>query len=275
MRIVITNDDGVEAEGLNHLAKLITQLIDRGTLVNEGLITETDKMINAQRSPLEVIVVAPSDERSGASSSFSRGKLRCEKLHTSPLHLHSAISSVYSVTGTPVDCVKTAYSLLSGGNIDLVLSGINLGSNAGGNILFSGTVGACIEAHMRGIPAIAISQEGRECFALPTIFEQLAETMPEVIRHVLVTKELININIPQAPCHGSSFCSLGASRWVEIPKILDRDEHTIDFFWKARVEREGELMTSDIVALEKGLISVVALDPRSFKQSQVQPALNR
>ena len=125
MKILVTNDDGVRADGL---AMLAAQLGDLG----------------------EVWVVAPDRERSAVGHSFT--------LHE-PLRVVKLAERTYSVSGTPADCVYLGVLELCRG-ADLVLSGINHGYNLGADIFYSGTVAGAVEAALRGVPAIAVSMGG-------------------------------------------------------------------------------------------------------------------
>src|SRR5450830_1706862 len=124
MRILISNDDGYLAPGLQALADALAAIA-------------------------EVVVVAPDSNRSGASNSLTLDR---------PLSLHKAANGFYYVNGTPTDCVHVALTGLMQERPDLVVSGINNGPNMGDDTLYSGTVAAATEGYLFGIPAIAFSQ---------------------------------------------------------------------------------------------------------------------
>ena len=126
MRILVSNDDGVQAAGIHALAKEMSNL---------G----------------EVIVVAPDRNRSGASNSLTLSR---------PLRVNRLANGFYSVEGTPTDCVHLALTGLLDEPVDLVVSGINHGSNLGDDILYSGTVAAAMEGSNFGLSAIAVSMVG-------------------------------------------------------------------------------------------------------------------
>ena len=130
MRILLTNDDGIDAEGIYTLAK------------------ELEKNY-------EVIIVAPDNQRSAQSHAITL----FQPIVVKEVKLDGLKSKAYSISGTPADCVRVGLDALSGGDIDLVFSGINLGLNAGMDILYSGTVSAAIEANIHNIPSIAVSAE--------------------------------------------------------------------------------------------------------------------
>src|SRR3954466_6941928 len=124
MRILISNDDGYLAPGINALADALASIAD-------------------------IVVVAPDSNRSGASNSLSLDR---------PLSVQQAANGFYFVNGTPTDCVHVALTGMLDHRPDLVVSGINNGQNMGDDTLYSGTVAAATEAYLFGIPAIAFSQ---------------------------------------------------------------------------------------------------------------------
>lgn len=129
MRILITNDDGINAPGLEVLAGIAAEIAGPGG---------------------EVWTVAPAFEQSGVGHCIS---------YTHPMMIARLDHRRYAAEGSPADCVLAGiYDVLQGARPDLVLSGVNRGNNAGENVLYSGTVGGAMEAALQGIPAIALSQ---------------------------------------------------------------------------------------------------------------------
>ncbi|MDQ2066637.1 5'/3'-nucleotidase SurE [Xinfangfangia sp. CPCC 101601] len=157
MRILITNDDGINAPGLEVLTEIATELAGP-----EG----------------EVWTVAPAFEQSGVAHCIS---------YTHPMLFAQLGPRRYAAEGSPADCVLAAiYDVFQGAKPDLVLSGVNRGNNSAENVLYSGTVGAAMEAALQGIPAIALSQfMGRETAALADPFECARQHGAEVIRKLL------------------------------------------------------------------------------------------
>ena len=157
MRILITNDDGINAPGLVTLTKIATELAGP-----DG----------------EVWTVAPAFEQSGVGHCIS---------YANPMTNAKLSERRYAVEGSPADCVLAGlYDVLGGQKPDLVLSGVNRGNNAGENVLYSGTVGATIEAALHGIPAIALSQYmGVATDALDDPFEAAAAHGVATIRMLL------------------------------------------------------------------------------------------
>src|SRR5216117_3679468 len=134
MRVLLTNDDGIEAEGLQALRRALRELPD-----------------------IELAVIAPDGNRSAtARSSTTRRPLWVEEID------FGDGTYGYATDGTPVDCVRFAkLGLIEGFDADLVVSGINHGSNLGDDITYSGTVAAALEALVLGVPGIAVSQQSR------------------------------------------------------------------------------------------------------------------
>jgi 5'-nucleotidase len=168
-RILISNDDGAAAPGIKLLETIARDLSD------------------------DVWVVAPEQEQSGASHSLTTRR---------PLRMREVARRRYAVDGTPTDCVLIAVKrLLRERPPDLVLSGINAGSNVGEDLTYSGTVAAAMEATLLGIPAIALSQDYRRGDDIPW---QTAEAFaPKAIRRLSrlpwPDSTLFNINFPAVP----------------------------------------------------------------------------
>ena len=170
-RILVTNDDGIEAEGLKALERSLESL---------G----------------EVVVVAPEHEMSATSQSLS--------LH-SPLRVRAIDERHYAVAGTPADAVILALHRLLATRPDLVVSGVNPGGNLGENIVYSGTVAAAMEAALHGVPAFAISLASRKdldfsaaaSFAFHLAAKVLAEGLPAGV--------VLNVNVPRGEVRGVRF----------------------------------------------------------------------
>ncbi len=166
MRILLSNDDGVYAEGLAVLADELAKLA-------------------------EIFIVAPDRNYSGASNSLTL---------QNPIRLQRLAANRYSVTGTPTDCVHLA---VTGGfdlSFDMVVSGINAGANLGEDVLYSGTVAAATEGGLLGLPALAVSlvSEGREQY-----YSTAAKVTAQIIKKMLVSPlpvaTILNINVPDLP----------------------------------------------------------------------------
>ena len=184
--ILITNDDGIEAEGLNCLEEHLKELA-------------------------EVIVVAPDIGRSGISHALTIDR---------SLRLKSLSPNRHTLDGTPADCVIHALRYVVRARPDLVISGINHGSNLADDIMYSGTVAAAREASKFGIPSIAVSQEYDE---RPIQFKEGARFVRELLRKMLtqnLDKSLcLNINIPVRRIKGVKITRQGYS--VPPPNYAD------------------------------------------------------
>jgi len=167
IKLLLSNDDGVHAEGLATLADAVNDL---------G----------------EIQVIAPDRNRSGASNSLTLNR---------PLNPQQLGNGFWSVDGTPTDCVHLAVGELFGGQPDLVLSGINHGANLGDDVLYSGTVAAATEGRFLGLPALAFSLAGSNHLATAAQVArkllQLFLEHPEALN--LPARSLLNINIPDVP----------------------------------------------------------------------------
>lgn len=157
MRILITNDDGINAPGLE-------------------VLTEIANAIAGPKG--EVWTVAPAFEQSGVAHCIS---------YTRPMMIAKLGPRRYAAEGSPADCVLAAiYDVLDGARPDLVLSGVNRGNNAAENVLYSGTIGGAMEAALQGLPAIALSQFlGPDTHDLPDPFEAARVHGVAVVRALL------------------------------------------------------------------------------------------
>ncbi|MHB1327802.1 MAG: 5'/3'-nucleotidase SurE [Gemmatimonadales bacterium] len=229
MRILVSNDDGILAPGIRHLA-------------------------NACREVGAVTVVAPDREQSGTSHSLT--------LHR-PLRPALTHDGAYQIDGTPTDCVLLGIGALMSEKPDFVFSGINHGPNMGEDVLYSGTVSAAMEAVTLGVPGIAFSFAGRD----PALMETYHVTLVRLIRQITQIKDfpketLLNINLPQIPAEdvrGVKVTKLG-SRFFSgsITKMMDpwgREVFWVgggDVTWTVDPE-------SDQAAVHQGYISVTPL----------------
>jgi 5'-nucleotidase len=164
MRILISNDDGYFAPGIEHLA-------------------------SALREHAEITVVAPERDRSGASNSLTLDR---------PLYVRRAPNGFLFVNGTPTDCVHLAVTGLLEELPDMVISGINLGANMGDDTIYSGTVAAATEGYLLGIPSVAISLASKTA----AHFETAAHVAIELVqRHARAAAGawLLNVNVPDIP----------------------------------------------------------------------------
>jgi 5'-nucleotidase len=182
VRILVTNDDGINAEGLK-----IAEAIAEDVAGSDG----------------EVWTIAPELEKSGVSHCTS---------YTTPCRVENWGERRFSVDGFPADCVLAGvHHLMADARPDLVLSGVNRGNNSAENVLYSGTCGAAIEAALQGIPAIALSQfYGPENVKLASPFEAASAFGADIVRRVLkhdtwhqgAYHAFYNVNFPPVPASG-------------------------------------------------------------------------
>lgn len=228
--ILITNDDSIEAKGLRHLVDCVRNMGD-------------------------VYVVAPNQPHSGQSSAFTvNAPLRIIE------HPDYNGAMMRSVTGTPVDCVKLAMHHVLPRRPDIILSGINHGSNAGNSIIYSGTMGAAFEGCMLGIPSVGYSllhhslqADFSECTPFITDFTErvLAQGLPQGI--------CLNINFPaKVKIEGAKVVRAAKSHWTEeYQEYLD--PHGKPFFWLTGriINEEPENPETDLYWLERNYATVV------------------
>lgn len=199
MKILISNDDGVYAKGINVLADYL-------------------------RTVGEVTIVAPDRNRSGAGNSLTLST--CLRLkHISP--------GIVSVEGTPTDCVHLAQTGLLKGEADMVVSGINEGANLGDDILYSGTVAAAIEGRFMGFPAMAISLVGSEGKHYETAAKVAQQLVSQLMLNPLPQGTILNVNVPDLPEHelaGFEVTRLGGRHRSE-PAIAGKDPRGHEVYW--------------------------------------------
>ncbi len=230
MKILITNDDGIYADGLCGL-------------------------YFALREEHEVYIVAPEVERSAVG-------------HAITIHYPLRVREVrrgkhfwgYAVSGTPADCVKLAlYELI--GPVDLVISGINRGPNVGINVLYSGTVSAATEAKILGYNGIAVSIDAFEqidyCFAAYFVskFAQNLKGLP------LEEPFCLNINIPHLNPHQIKGIKIVRQSTAKLREIFEKrlDLHGKIYYWQGAEEHTEEDEDTDVIALKKGYITITPL----------------
>jgi 5'-nucleotidase len=228
--ILITNDDGILAPGLKVLFEMLSPWAD-------------------------VSIVAPASEKSGAGVSLTLySPLTIEKIPW-----EGAICAC-KVSGTPADCVRLALSVVLQRPPDFILSGINKGSNAGRNILSSGTVGAAIEGSIRKVPSMALSAV---CFDNPNY--DLAHTFMEpLVRHFLKTPTplgtFLNVNFPSlSPIKGIRLARQGKGFWKEDPQERLHPEGHSYYWLGGKWESHEEHEESDIHFLSQGYATVVPI----------------
>jgi len=232
MRILLVNDDGWKAKGLMVLLPLLRQL---------G----------------EVTVVVPDGARSGMSNAITA---------THPITLHKVEDHVYVTSGTPSDCVKLAINVLFKGDenkIDLLVSGINHGSNASVNLIYSGTMGACFVAAEHQIPAIGLSIDDMSAdadfqYMEPYILEIITYLMENSHQPVdLAHSFCYNVNAPKGPIQGIRWTRQSKAYWADemTPQMLE-DGETVYGLGGHLVNLEPDSKDTDLYALNNHFISI-------------------
>ena len=228
MRILLSNDDGYLAPGLAALAEALGGL---------G----------------EVVVVAPEQNRSGASNSLTLDR---------PLFLKQAANGFYYVNGTPTDCVHLAVTGVLDKLPDIIVSGINNGANMGDDTIYSGTVAAATEGFLLGIPSIAISLtsfEGNNCAAAGRVARELVERF---IRDPIRQPVLLNVNVPDIPhaeLKGIEVTRLGRRHKAEpVVRMISPRNETVYWVGAAGAAADAGPGT-DFNAVERGFVSVTPL----------------
>lgn len=242
--ILLTNDDGIFAPGINALRRRMEQ-----------------------EESMEIWSVAPDRERSASGHAITMYR----PLFPIKVEIPGAQSPCYSVTGTPADSAKLAIEALLPRRPDLVISGINKGANLGTDLFYSGTVAAALEGPILGIPAIAISLNSFTSTDYSVAADFAADLARKVLAEGLPKGTLLNVNVPPLPKE-----QIKGVRITRMGERLYKDQ------WDRRVDPRGrtyywlagQLMEldnpedSDVVAAEQGYISVtpVQLDLTRYDQ---------
>jgi len=226
MRILISNDDGYKADGIIQLAKSLSEIA-------------------------EVIVVAPSENKSAASSSLTIGK---------PLKPIQIEKNVYAIDATPSDCVHLALCGFIKESIDLVVTGINFGANLGDDVIYSGTVAGAIEGRFLGLPSIAMSLASWECKHFDTAGEIAKLLVAQINKAPLANNTIINVNVPDIPMteiNGIKSTRLG-NRHKSEPSIQDLKNPSL--YWIGENGKEADNGEgTDFHAVSNNFVSVTPL----------------
>jgi len=237
MKILLSNDDGYSAPGLNVLAEHIAKIAD-------------------------ITVVAPERNRSGASNSLTLDR---------PLSVKKAFNGFFYVNGTPTDCVHIALTGLMDSMPDMVISGINDGANMGDDTIYSGTVAAAMEGYLLGIPSIAVSMSQHNS----THFETAARVAVELIQHYqkngFSAPTLLNVNVPDIPydeLQGRTVTRLGKRHKAEpVVQLKTPRNETVYWVGAAGQPNDGGLGTDfHAVANQQVSISPIQVDLTSHAQ---------
>ncbi len=228
MRILLSNDDGYFAPGLEVLA---------GALAGLG----------------DIVVVAPEQNCSGASNSLTLSR---------PLLLRKAASGFHFVNGTPTDCVHLAVTGMLDQLPDIIVSGINHGANMGDDTIYSGTVAAATEGYLLGIPSIAISLTSFEGNNFATAGRIARELVERFIRNPIKEPVLLNVNVPDIPyadLKGTEITRLGRRHKAEpVVKMVSPRNETVYWIGAAGAAADSGPGT-DFNAVDRGFASITPL----------------
>jgi len=228
VKILVTNDDGIASPGLLALSR-------------------------AMRALGDVWVVAPDRERNAIGHALTLHK---------PLRINRVEKQMFSINGTPTDCVNLALKKLLPAPPVLVVSGINQGVNLGDDVTYSGTVSAALEGTIMGVPSIAISQEGGPLFRFNVAATYAVRVARMVLRYGLPEETLLNVNVPDrkpASIAGVRITTLSRRRFDD-PIIEKVDPHGRKYYWIAgtRVAWERQ-KDSDHEAVRLGMVSITPI----------------
>jgi len=235
MRILLTNDDGINAPGLNVLERIARQFSD------------------------DVWICAPAEEQSGAGHSLTLNR---------PVRLREHAPRRFSVTGTPTDSVTMALRKVLPGAPDLILSGVNRGANLGDDVTYSGTVSAAMEGTLAGIRSIALSQVySREDAGADVSFSAAEQWAAKVIAPLLETpfvpRTLVNVNFPALPAgdvQGIRVVRQGFHDYARGTLVEAVDPRGFPYFWFGLHGIEHTpAHDTDLEAIQDGYVSVTPL----------------
>lgn len=240
MLILITNDDGIHAEGLNALAKEVQRIAD-------------------------VLIVAPDREQSASSHSFTMSR---------PLRLTEFNGNMYSCDGTPTDCVMLGvHGILKHKLPDILISGINHGGNMGEDITYSGTVAAAIEGSILGIPSIAVSNtdgDNKESYRPAAKF--IASFIKQIHKFNFPTSTFLNINFPRLK--GKKFdeyCYTIPGQRIYNDIIIEKtDPRGKNYYWIAGDCVWKNIDGSDYKAVRNGQVSISPLKVNFADSEELQ-----
>lgn len=228
MQILLSNDDGYFAPGLQALADALGGL---------G----------------EIVVVAPEQNRSGASNSLTLDR---------PLLLKKSANGFHFVNGTPTDCVHLAVTGMLDSLPDIIVSGINHGANMGDDTIYSGTVAAATEGYLLGIPSIAVSLTSFDGNNFETAGRVVRSLVERFIEQPISEPVLLNVNVPDIPyaeLKGSEVTRLGRRHKAEsVVKMLSPRNETVYWVGAAGAAADAGPGT-DFNAIERGYVSITPL----------------
>ena len=244
MRILLVNDDSINATGIRALQKAL------------------------KKAGHHVIMVAPDRERSASSHSIT---LRQD------IHARRIAEDEWSISGTPVDCVVIALQKIVKEKIDLVVSGINAGQNMGEDVLYSGTVAGAVEAAMLGHKAIALSVNAYQNQNFASATSWFMKLMEEGIADLIKTSEVLNLNFPNLPFEdvkGVRLTQTGHRRYYNFVTIVEETEDSFSYRVGGNAPEWDFESGTDSEAVNDGYISITPLGFELTKPSAFPPILS-
>jgi len=230
--LLITNDDGIHAPGIKHLWQAVCEFAD-------------------------VAIVAPQSEKSGCGVAIT---------WTKPLHIQPVSwemnTPAWCLNGTPADCVKMGLSVLLQKRPDMIISGINRGSNSGRTVLYSGTIGGVIEGALKGIPGIAFSFSDLDTPPVSSTKKYIFPLIKYLLENPFPKGTFLNVNFPlgcKDGVKGFKLARQGQGYWVESP---DRRLHPegLPYYWLGgKWGHAEEALESDVACLNQGYIAGVPI----------------
>lgn len=240
MKILVSNDDGYLASGINVLADALGEVAD-------------------------VVVVAPDRNRSAASNSLSL---------QSPLRVMKVGEHRYSVNGTPSDSVHLALTGFLDYEPDLVVSGINHGANLGDDVIYSGTVAAAMEGRFLGLPSIAVSLTGERLQHFDTAAAVVVDMVRRLDSASLDRDVILNVNVPDVPfdeLQGIVSARLGFRHKSE-PVVQQKDPHGRTIYWVGPAGQSADAGPgTDFYAIEQRKVAVTPLKVDLTRHDSLDP----
>lgn len=238
-KVLITNDDGIFAPGIKHLW-------------------------NAIKDTCEVTIIAPATEKSGVGLCYTLWD---------PVHAHKVNweenTHAWKISGTPSDCVRLGINGLLSSPPDIVLSGINKGSNAGRTVLYSGTIGGIIEATMRNVPGIAFSSQNYEEPNFHKFEKYVLPIVQYVLDHPLPQGSFLNVNFPSEEVKGIKLTRQGMSLYNQTPRLSKHPEGFNYYWMHGEWQDHEECESSDVFALNNGFISAAPIFVKDLTHNEI------
>ena len=244
MKILLSNDDGATADGLKGLHQILSVQFD------------------------DITVVAPDRNCSGVSHALTLSQ---------PLRVNHLDNGFYAVNGTPADCVNVAVDNLCQDKPDVLVSGINHGSNLGQDVIYSGTVAAAVEGFQLGVPSIAVSLTGKEHRHYDTAAKVICQLLALIDSGDKVPWDILNVNIPDLPydqLNGIKVTHLGQRKRSEsMTAQQDPWERTI--YWYGQLGKPDENgPQADFTAIAQGFASVTPIQVDMTCHKVIAPLTN-